>query len=331
MSSIYLHYDDKTLILDSSENLLYPILGSLQKWDNLRVGIAVSLTQSTSDNNAGFFENETLPITSGTPLLNRISIGLKNRGTELPGESGCVFAGFSNASGSQGSSVGFYNSTIVLTPDSPYHFDVKLSWTGSNHVISGVKTISLSTPFDNSGTSYVFPVGSALNFGGNVVYLESTLANNQNFVDVSAPSPVTITSGQLNGYGVGEIIKPIVSLGTTINSTQRYSSTLSVSQAFQFPASFVMQGSTNYSSILVLDYTLTGRNTVGQAIKVGYQVIPNEGDTSTENLEAKMASFSPAFETSYLPFNVTVPTTFFIRWPFNTARLRIHSLSIKRF
>lgn len=332
MSSIYLHYDDKTLVLDSSENLLYPLLGSLLKWDNLRIGIAVSLTQSMTDNNAGFYATESLPIVSGGPLLNRLSIGLKNRGTELPGEDGSVFAGISNATNSQGSSLGFYGSTIVLAPESTYNFDVKLAWTGANHIVSGSSlTIPLAVPFDNSGTAHVVSIGSPLNFHGNVVYLDSTLANSQNFVQVSAPSPVTITATQLTGYAPSDVVKPVISLGTTINNSRQYSSNLSVSTAFQYPASFVMQGSTNYASIVILDYIVTNRGLPSQAIKIGYQVIPNEGDTSPDNLEAKMGAYTPNFESSTLPFNTTMPTSFFIRWPFNTTRLRLHSLVVKKY
>src|SRR4051812_42288484 len=115
MSKIYIHYTDKTLVLDSSENLMYPLLGSLLRWDNLRVAFALSLTQSQTDDNYGFYDTETLPIVGGSPLLNRFSIGIKNRGLELPGEAGCNFAGLTNHSASNGSSLGFVNSTILAS------------------------------------------------------------------------------------------------------------------------------------------------------------------------------------------------------------------------
>lgn len=333
MSKIYIHYVDKTLVLDSGENLVYPLLGSLLKWDELRVAMSLSLTQSTVDDNAGFSTNESLPIVGGTPILNRVAIGLKNRGTELPGEAGCSFAGFSNATDTDGSSLGYYDSTIMLSTRRAFGFNVNLSWTGQNHVISGsVATLPLSTPFNASGTTQVLPVGQPINYGGNVVYLNSPVSNGQTSIEVTAPSPVTITISQLNGSTESTtMVRPNLSLGCSINSTYQYSQTSSASQTVNFPASFVMQGSTNYSSVMMMSFKTTNRGTSSQTMQVGCTVVPNIGDTSANNLEAMLSTYVPAYESSVFGFNTIMPSTFFVRWPFSSTRLRMHSLVIKKF
>lgn len=331
-SQIYIHFTDKTLVLDSSENLLYPLLGSMLKWDELRVGIALSLTQSASDNNAGFSTQETLPIVSNLPLLNRFSIGLKNRGLELPGEVGCSFAGFSNANNSDGSSLGFFEGTLFASHANKYGFNVNLANTGSNHRVSGVPvTIPLSTPFNASGTTHILSPGETINFGGNVVTLSSSVSHGQTNVTVYAPSLVTITAAQLNGSTSSNVIRPNTCIGGSINNTFTFTQTSSISQALTFPASFVMQGSSNYSSVLLLSFKTTNRGTFSQTMKVGMQVVPYIGDTSPANVESLMTSFSPLFETSVFGYNTTMPTCLFIRWPFITTRLRIHSLCAKKF
>lgn len=312
---------------------MYPLLGSLLKWDELRIAMSISLTQSTSDNNAGFTTNESLPIIGGTPILNRVSIGLKNRGTELPGEAGCSFAGFSNASDTDGSSLGYYDSTLMLSSRRAFGFNLNLAWTGSNHVISGSPvTLNLSSAFNASGTTQVLPVGQPISYNGNVVYLQSPVSNGQTSITVSAPSPITIGISELAGSTESTtMVRPNLSLGCSINSTYQYSQTDSASQTINFPASFVMQGSTNYSSVVMMSFKTTNRGTASQTMRVGCQVVPNIGDTSSTNLEAMLSTYVPAYESSVFNFNTLMPTTFFVRWPFSTTRLRMHSFVIKKF
>ena len=332
MSSIYIHYTDKTLVLDSSENLIYPMLGSLLKWDNLRVAFAISLTQSLSDNNAGFGNDEALPIINGLPILNRLSFGLKNRGLELPGEAGCSFCGYSNPNGSNGSSVGTVDGTILTSTADMYTFNVNLQNPGGvgYSVDSSPLVVPLNGVYSASGTAKILQVGQPVLFNGKTTFLQAPLSDGQNTVTLNAASPLIISPSELNGTARSDLIQVNTSLGGSIGSSHSYSTTSSLGHALQFPASFVMQGSSNYSTIVVMDYVVTNRGTSSQQVKVGYQVIPNEGDTSVPNMEAKISAYLPTYESSFIGFNTTMPTCFFIRWPFATTRLRLHSLVIKR-
>ncbi len=332
MSKIYLHYSDKTLVLDSSENLLYPLQGSLLRWDNLRVAFAVSLTQSTTDDNAGFTNVETLPIASTAPILNHLSFGIKNRGLQLPGEAGCSFAGYSNASDSNGSSLGFFGSTLFQSTKDVYSFNVNLVPTGISGyaVTSSPRTINLSVPFNSSGSFYTLPANSNVNFNGTVAQLASSLSDGATTVSLKASPPVTIFSN-VNGSAVSNQVRPAVSLGCSIGSSYQYSTDTTISRCLQYPVGFVMQGSSNYATIVVMDYKVTNRGTVSQTMQVGYQFTPNVGDTSIAALQAAMVAYTPNFESSAFSFNTTMPTALFFRWPFVTTRLRLHSICAKKF
>lgn len=333
MSQIYLHYTDKTLVLDSSENLLYPLLGSLLRWDNLRVAFAVSLTQSQTDNNAGFSAVETLPMVSASPILNRVSIGLKNRGLELPGEAGCNFAGYSANSTSNGSSLGFFNSTITLSTQDVITFPVSVLPTGvSGYAITAAPvTIPLSIPFNDQGTFYSLPVGQNVVFNGKVAQIASPLSNGQSSVSLQASPSITIFNTDVGGQAKSLQVSAAASLGALNGLSSSFSTSSIPSQCLQFPASFVMQGNSNYATILIMDFKCTNRGSPTQTVHVGYQFVPNIGDTSITNMEAMMAAYTPTFESSVFGYNTTMPTCLFVRWPFSTTRLRIHSIAAKKF
>lgn len=334
MSKIYIHYTDKTLVLDSSENLLYPLLGSLLRWDNLRVAFALSLTQSTTDDNAGFADTETCPIVSNAPILNHVSIGLKNRGLELPGEAGCTFLGYTNQNGSNGSSLGTFSSVITASTKDVITFPLQLSPTGvSGYMLtSSPMTVPLASAFNDQGTFYSLPADQNVVFNGKTVQIASPLSNGQTTVSLKASPSTTLFNTDLAGTAKSLQIDAGASLGTVVGTSYNTTTTTIPSKCISFPASFVMQGSSNYATILVMDFQVTNRGNSSQAVKCGYQVIPNIGDTSIENLEALMAAYSPTFEMpSFVGMSSAMPTCLFIRWPFPRTRLRIHSITAKKF
>lgn len=332
MSRIYLHYTDKTLILDSSENLSYPLLGSLLRWNNLRVAFAFSLTQSTIDDNAGFANTESLPIVGNVPLLNRVSIGLKSKGLELPGDVGCSFAGFSNAGSTNGSSLGVVDNTVVLSTRDTYSFNVNLFPSTGYVLTSTPQIVPLSAPFNNSGSLYSLPIDQIINFNGVSAQLTSPLNNGETQVYLKAEPPVNILPNNWFGSAKSDLVFPDVSLGCSIDGTYNYThQTGNASQTLFFPPSFVMQSANNYATVVILDFVVGNRGQTSQTMKVGYEVIPFVTDTSSDSLSEKMASYSPTFESIAQPFNTAMPTCLFVRWPFNTTRLRIHSLGAKRF
>jgi hypothetical protein len=334
MSQIYIHYTDKTLVLDSSENLLYPLLGSLLRWDNLRVAFAISLTQSLSDNNAGFADTETLPIASNMPILNHVSIGLKNRGLELPGEAGCTFLGYTNQNGSNGSSLGKFTEVITLSTKDVITFNMTLQNPGvSGYAITSTpKTVNLTAPFNDQGTFYQLPAGQEVKFNGKSVELASPLGNGQSTVSLVASPSTTLFNADVAGTAKSLQIDAGASLGTVVGTSYNTSTSVIPSQCISFPASFVMQGNSNYATILVMDFKVQNRGTPSQSVKCGYQVVPNVGNTSITNLEALMASYSPTFEMpSYVGMSSAMPTCVFVRWPFPKTRLRIHAITAKKF
>ncbi len=334
MSQIYIHFTDKTLVLGSSENLLYPLLGSLLRWDTLRVAFALSLTQSTTDNNAGFANVETLPIVGGNPTLNRVSIGLKNKGLELPGETNCTFVGYSNdPSTSNGSSLGFASSVIQLSTKDVITFPMNVQATGiSGYAItSSPTTLNLTAPFDNLGTFYTLPTDNPVIFNGKATKLASPLGNGQTQVHLYASPSVTLFNADLAGTAKSTQIGAAASLGCSNGTSAQFTTTTNTSQCLSFPASFVMQGSSNYATIMLMEFKCTNRGTPSQTVQVGYQFIPNIGDTSITHLESLMSSYVPAFTSSAFNYNVTMPTSLFVRWPFPQTRLRIHSIAAKKF
>lgn len=331
ISKIYTHYTDKTLVLDSSENLLYPLLGSLLKWDSLRVAFALSLTQSQSDDNAGFAETESLPIYSRSPILNHISIGLKNKGLELPGEAGCTFLGYTNHSASNGTSLGKFNEVITLSTKDVITYPITL--VNGTYSITNMPTgINLAVPFDNQGTFYNLPAEQIVLFNGKFTQLSEPLGNGQDVINLKASPSTTLTTSDLNGTARSLQIAAGSSLGTVVGTNYNTHLTTVPSQCISFPASFVMQGWSNYATILVMDFQVLYRGTGSQQVKCGYQVVPNVGDTSIKNLESYMASYAPTFEMSgFVSLTNAMPTSLFIRWPFQRTRLRIHAIAAKRF
>ncbi len=312
---------------------MYPLLGSLLRWDNLRVAFALSLTQSATDNNAGFNVVETLPIVGGAPVLNRVSIGIKNRGLELPGQVGCNFAGFSNYGASNGSSLGFVSSTILLSTKDVVTYPLTLTPPGiSGYAITAVpRTVPLATPYDDQGLFYPLPADQNVIFNGKTVQIASPLGNGQSFVSLKASPSTTLFNADVNGTAKSLQVSPSTSLGVTMGTTNSMTQDSTPSKCLTFPASFVMQGSSNYATILVMNFETTNRGTPSQTMKVGYQVIPNIGDTSVTNMNALMTSYSPIFESTVQSFGVSMPTTLFVRWPFATTRLRIHCITAKKF
>jgi hypothetical protein len=268
---------------------------------------------------------------SGSPLLNRVSIGLKSRGTDLPGDDGCSFMGYSNAGLSDGSSLGFLDSTIMLSTRSTYTFNINLTPTGSpGYAITSSPTIiPLSTPFNNSGTFYTLPTDQPVNFNGTMVSLGAPLGHAQSQVSLRADTPVFIAPNNWNGTAKSNQVIPSASLGGSISSNFQYSETNNVSQCVTFPAGFVMQGSTNYATVMILDFKVTNRNTPSQKIQVGYQTVPYIGDTSNSNMMALMSSYVAQFESAQFAYT-QMPTSLFVRWPFSTTRLRIHALAARR-
>ncbi len=269
-----------------------------------------------------------------TPLLNRVSIGIKNRGLELPGEANCNFIGYSNASASNGTSLGFVNDTILLSTSDTISYNVNLTPTGVSgyNITSTPITIPLSTPFNASGVFYSLPAGQNVVFNGKTAQIAFPLGNAQSQVVLSAEPPVNILNADRFGVAKSLQVSPSASLGavrSTISS--QFTSSTNVSQCLTFPASFVMQGSTNYASVVVMDFKCTNRGQSSQIVSVGYQIIPNIGDTSVHNLEALMTSYVPILQSANFSYNTTMPTCLFVRWPFQTTRLRIHSIAAKRF
>lgn len=313
---------------------MYPLQGSLLKWSHLRLGFALSLTQSTSDDNAGFSTPEILPIASTTPILNHIAIGLKNKTQFLPFEDGCHFAGLTNNSSSDGSSLGFMSSVICLGTKKGMTFSLPLTAPGVSgyNITSTPSTRPLSSPYNDGGSFYDLPVGQTINYNGKLVQLASAATNGATSLSLVASPSVNIANADINGTATTTQMNPYTSLGFINNSNSQLTDTTSASQLVSFPASSVMQGFTNYSTILIMDYVISNKGTISQGLKIGYQVITNQGDTSVENIQTLMASYAPTFESLMLNYVSQVPPTcIFVRWPFTTTRLRIHSIVAKRF
>lgn len=266
-------------------------------------------------------------------MLNRVAIGLKSKGTELPGESGCVFIGYSNASGSNGSSLGFVDTTIMLSSADTYTFDVSLTPgpSGGYPITSSPVTIPLAVPFSSSGTFYDLPAEQAINFAGVQVQLAAPLNDGDTSVQIKAEPPVTITASNWVGKAKSNQIQPHVALGCSNGETFTHTESNLTSQCLIFPPGFVMQNPAAYSTVVVFDFKVTNRGLPSQQIQVGYQVVPFVGDTYKENLSSLMAAYTPTFESASLPFNSVMPTCVFIRWPFTKTRFRIHSIGVKKF
>lgn len=332
MSKIYLHYSDKSLVMDSSENLLYPLIGSLLKWDNLRIGICYSVTQSTSDDNAPLISNEMLPISNGLPLLNRMSIGLKSKNTAIVGESDCNFLGITNASTSNGSSVGFYEGSPLISSSQNYKYQATLGWTGAAYLISGAPIYApLTSPFNNSGTTFVAKEGSGVNFNGIEVSLQAPLSNGNSGIFLTSSVPVSLGSGYLQGKIEGDSIRPEITLSANQGSYQTSYTFNSYPQTLTLPSASSMQGSVGYMNVLILDYKVLNRgNLATQSVKIGMQVVTSQSNSNPKYIESLVASYSPTIETPYIAFPQNMPTSIFIRWPFWKTRLRVHSILAKK-
>ena len=301
------------------------------KWDNLRVAFSLSLTQSQTDDNAGFAETESLPISNGAPILNHVSFGLKNKGLELPGVNGCTFLGYTNHEASNGSSLGKFSDVITLSTKDVITFGINLQ-NGTYALTETPIEVNLTAPFDDQGTFYTLPAEQAVVFNGKAAMLSYPLNNGQSVVNLKASPSTTLSTLDLNGNARSQQIAAGGSIGSVVGTVYNTSTTTIPSQCVSFPASFVMQGSSNYATIFVMDFKVLYRGTGSQQVKCGYQVIPNIGDTSIKNLESYMASYVPTFEMpSYVSMTAAMPTCLFIRWPFQKTRLRVHSITAKRF
>lgn len=331
MAEFYNHFGDDTLILDSSENIMTPLLGSLLGWTNLRLGVVFSITSQTGSND-GFSSFETMPISNGLPVTNRLSIGLKTAGVSLPGEDGCSFFGLSNNSDSIGSSLGFWDNKILMSTNGPYIYNVNIEPTGAGgySVTSEPQIIQLSQNFNNSGSFYSVPPEETINFSGLSVKLENELLDGDSQIIVKADPSVVIYPDNWNGEIVSEQVYPEISLGYSAGSGLFFDKDNSISNCVLFSSSQEMKTGTGYATALILNFKITNKNLPSQTVQVGSQIITGLSSISSSQLSSLMSYYSPNFESSIMNYDGEIPNSFFIRWPFQQARLRLHSYVVKR-
>lgn len=88
-----MNQNEKNLLLEPREAFYRPF--DLGQWTELRVGMYFKIVNTTSD--SGSHSNESISINSNT---DRIYIGLKDSGSNMPGVAGTNFIGMTSVSGS---------------------------------------------------------------------------------------------------------------------------------------------------------------------------------------------------------------------------------------
>jgi hypothetical protein len=226
------------------------------------------------------------------------------------------------------------SSVITLATRKGIAFPLTLTAPGGGGyaITSTPSTVPLATAYNDQGTFYTIPAGQNIVYNGKTVQLASAIVNGATSLSLTASPSVTIFNADVAGTATTTQINPASALGFSNNTLSQYTTTANASQCLSFPASSVMQGFTNYATIIVMDFLISNKGTIFQALTLGYEIHTNQGDTSIENLEAKMASYSPTFNSIALNYiNQIPPNCIFIRWPFSTTRLRVHSIAAKRF
>lgn len=89
---------DKCVVLENREALLYPMADEIKDWNELRIGLTLSLTSST-----GGGLNELLPPSTdtitNTSKYTSFYLGLKSNNELMPNSPGCSFIGFGHPTG----------------------------------------------------------------------------------------------------------------------------------------------------------------------------------------------------------------------------------------